>query len=166
MCILNLDIMTSGSIYCDSRWYLVLGGNAFVLPFDTRYLHVLINRCRLAGYFSDICWYGSNPKSSTPLPTWLIILFRREWHQGTSVMWYWLDGKICDEHQDGYLSNNPLDWCVLAAKSSITALGYTCIIASGIYVCWFGGLGDNFIVDEAVYCFIVCLDGRFWLRIA
>ena len=29
----------------------------------------------------------------------------------------------------------------------------------------FGGLGDNFIIDEAVCCFVVRLDGSLWLGV-
>ena len=85
MCILNWDIMTSESHYCESRWYIGLGGNNLVSPFYTRSLHVVINRCRLTGPFPAICGYGVNPKSSIPLKTWLLIWWRRAWNQGTSL---------------------------------------------------------------------------------
>ena len=49
MCILNQDIMTSDSHYCESRWYIRLGGNTLVSPFYTRDLHDVINRCKLTG---------------------------------------------------------------------------------------------------------------------
>ena len=49
MCILNWDIMTINSHYCESHWYIGLGRNTIVLPFYTRYLHVVINRCKLTG---------------------------------------------------------------------------------------------------------------------
>ena len=49
MCILNWDIMTINSHYCESRWYLVLGGNALVSPLYNRDLRILINRCKLTG---------------------------------------------------------------------------------------------------------------------
>ena len=49
MYILNRDIITSDSHYCDSRWYLVFGGNALVSPFYTIDLQILINRCKLIG---------------------------------------------------------------------------------------------------------------------
>ena len=73
MCILNQDIMTSNSLYCESRWYLGLVKNALVSPFYTRAFHVVINRCSLTGYFPAICGYVWNPKSSTPFPTWFVI---------------------------------------------------------------------------------------------
>ena len=44
-----MDIMTGNSHYCDSRWYLGLGGNALASPFYTRYLNVGINMCNLTG---------------------------------------------------------------------------------------------------------------------
>ena len=47
--ILNRDIMTSDLYYCESRWYIVLGGNALVSPFNSRDLHDVINRCKLTG---------------------------------------------------------------------------------------------------------------------
>ena len=49
MFILNQDIMTSNSHYCESSWYLGLVNNTLVSPFYTRYLHVVINRCNLTG---------------------------------------------------------------------------------------------------------------------
>ena len=41
--------MTSDSHYCESHWYLGLGGNALASPFYTEALHVVINSCRLSG---------------------------------------------------------------------------------------------------------------------
>ena len=41
--------MTINSHYCESRWYLVLGGDALVSPLYNRDLRVLINRCKLTG---------------------------------------------------------------------------------------------------------------------
>ena len=64
MCIVNWYIMTRKSLYCEPRWYLGLGRNALVSPFNTCNLHVVINMCRLTGYFPAICGYGGNPKSS------------------------------------------------------------------------------------------------------
>ena len=51
MCILNRDISTSDSHYCESHWYTGLGVNAFISPLYTRVLQVVINRCRLTGPF-------------------------------------------------------------------------------------------------------------------
>ena len=34
------------------------------------------------------------------------------------------------------------------------------------HVNWFGGLGENFIIDKAVCCFVVCLYGCLWFRMA
>ena len=65
--------MISDSLYCESRWYIGLGGNVLVSLFYTRYLQVVINSCRLTGSFIIICGYGGNPKSSTPFSTWLVI---------------------------------------------------------------------------------------------
>ena len=41
--------MTSESHYCESHWYLGLGGNTLVSPFYTRALHIGISRCNLNG---------------------------------------------------------------------------------------------------------------------
>ena len=49
MCITNQDIITSDSHYCDSIWYIGIGGNDSVSPFYTRDFHVGINMCRLTG---------------------------------------------------------------------------------------------------------------------
>ena len=49
MWILNRDIITSNSYYCESRWYLGLDGNALVSPFYTRDLNIGINRCKWTG---------------------------------------------------------------------------------------------------------------------
>ena len=49
ICVLNRDIMTSDSHYCESLWYLGIGRNILVSPFYTRYLHVVINRRELTG---------------------------------------------------------------------------------------------------------------------
>ena len=64
MCILNWDIMTSNSHYCESRWYLGLGRNDLDSLFYTRDLHIIINMGRLTGPFPAICGYVGNPKSS------------------------------------------------------------------------------------------------------
>ena len=70
MCILNWDIMTNESHYCESRWYIGLDGNTLVSPFYTRSLHVVINMWRLTGTFPAICGYGGKPKSRSDQYRW------------------------------------------------------------------------------------------------
>ena len=53
---LNRDIMTSNSQYCESNWYIGLGGNDLVSSFYTWALNVVINWCKLTdiGFLSYV----------------------------------------------------------------------------------------------------------------
>ena len=111
-------------------------------------------------WFPTINGYDGNPKSSTPLPTWLIIWYRSAWNQGTSLMYYWLDGRLCDGHRDGVLSNNPWGKYVLAAKVPEFPLAIPAWETLEMHVNWFGGLGKNLLLMRPSYVLL-----SVWMRV-
>ena len=165
ICILNSDVMTINSHYCESRWYLVLGGDALVSPLYNRALHVLINRCKLTGpsfptymdmagtlILSHPCQLGSSFNGGAhdikELP-WC--------NNGWTEIFVVVTGMVLSP----IIPEVSMSW---PPKLLELPLAVPASEPVKLHVDWFGGNGEDFIIYEAVFCFVVRLGGRLWWR--